>query len=189
MLIRTRNLQWLASPLTFRSSTLLSASSICEHCLKSLHEKDKDRTFSVPLLPTPRHMHTYTLHISHTHTHTRKNTHEHTHTHTRTHTNIHTATHKVFMQYPVSRASTNQQTQQVYVVGAVVNWHCKNTENHHTSFSSKFYISYNYLITFKVGISGMAISEPWVWINWQLQSLHNFQQKFGSNCSFGLKMS
>jgi len=71
----------------------------------------------------------------------------------------------------------------LYVVGAVVTWHCKNTENRHTSFSSKFYISYNYLITFKVGISGMAISEPWVWINWQLQSLHNFQQKFGSNCA------
>ena len=28
----------------------------------------------------------------------------------------------------------------------------------------------------KVGISCMAISEPWVWINGQLQSLHNFQQ-------------
>ena len=34
---------------------------------------------------------------------------------------------------------------------------------------------------------GMAISETWVWINGQLQSLHNFQQKFGSNCSFCLK--
>jgi len=40
----------------------------------------------------------------------------------------------------------------------------------------------------KVGISGMAILEPWVQINGQLQSLHNFQQKFGSNCSFCLKM-
>ena len=34
----------------------------------------------------------------------------------------------------------------------------------------------------------MAISEPWVRTNGQLQSLHNFQQKFGSNCSFCLKM-
>ena len=35
--------------------------------------------------------------------------------------------------------------------------------------------------------SCMAISEPWERINGQLQSLHNFQQKFGSNCSFCLK--
>ena len=33
----------------------------------------------------------------------------------------------------------------------------------------------------------MPISEPWVRTNGQLQSLHNFQQKFGSNCSFCLK--
>ena len=33
----------------------------------------------------------------------------------------------------------------------------------------------------------MAISEPWVRTNGQLQSLHNFQQKFRSNCSFCLK--
>ena len=36
----------------------------------------------------------------------------------------------------------------------------------------------------KVGCSCMAISEPWGLINGHLQSLHNFQQQFGSNCSF-----
>ena len=33
----------------------------------------------------------------------------------------------------------------------------------------------------------MPIFKPWVWANGQLQSLCNFQQKFGSNCSFSLK--
>ena len=40
---------------------------------------------------------------------------------------------------------------------------------------------------FKVGISCMGIVEPWVQINGHLQSLHNFRQKFGWNCSFCLK--
>jgi len=40
----------------------------------------------------------------------------------------------------------------------------------------------------KVGISCMAISKQWVQINGRLQSQHNFQQTFGSNCSFRLKM-
>ena len=39
----------------------------------------------------------------------------------------------------------------------------------------------------KVGSSCMAISERWIQINGQLHSLHNFQKKFGSNCSFCLK--
>ena len=33
----------------------------------------------------------------------------------------------------------------------------------------------------------MAISKPWLQTNGQHQSLHNFQQKDGSNCSFCLK--
>ena len=41
---------------------------------------------------------------------------------------------------------------------------------------------------FKVGISCMGIVKPWVQINGHLQSLHNFQQKFGWNCSFCLKV-
>ena len=38
-------------------------------------------------------------------------------------------------------------------------------------FCSLYYICF---ILLKVGVSPMAISEPWAWINGQFQSLHNF---------------